>query len=262
MRCGVSTACFYPKETLESLKMVVETGAKVTELFLNTMSELEDGYIAKLADVAKAAGVSVVAVHPFFSPIEGFLFASNYARRHEDGLKFYERYFQAAQALGADKLVFHGDGTYNVDKFPLEAYAERYIQLAQLGRQYGVSLCHENVAWCRLNSARRVCAFRPLLGEYAAFVLDIKQVVRKKGSIPAMLKAMAKSLRHVHISDHRQGENCLPPGTGSMDYPAFLHSLGAVGYEGDLIIELYSHNFDSVSELTKSMRYVQALIDK
>lgn len=41
MSVGISTACFYPAATEEALRCVAEAGAKVTEVFFNSPSELE-----------------------------------------------------------------------------------------------------------------------------------------------------------------------------------------------------------------------------
>lgn len=260
MRCGISTACFYPEDTLTALKMVAATGAPVTEIFLNTFSELEKDYIARLDDVARTAGIQVVSLHPFSSAMEGFFFATRYAGRMDDGIRLYRRFFEAAHTLGADKLVFHGDHSVNVPRYDGRQYAQNFKQLAAVGREYGVALCHENVSYCRLAAPATVRSIRPLLGRDAAFVLDTKQVQRFGAPIEDMLDAMGSDIRHVHISDHASGESCLPPGEGEMDFSAFLDSLRGLGYAGDLIIEVYRDNFGETEDLIKAMCYVQGLL--
>ena len=260
MRCGISTACFYPLDTVESLKKLADSGVKVIELFFNTDSELEDAYLGKLLGIIKDADIDVSSVHPYTALMEGFYFASEYGARLEDGLRRYRRYFEVCQVLGSDKLVFHGDHDYNVDKFPIEQYAENCKCLAALGHQYGVTLCHENVAYCRLGWPERVNTLTPLLGKDAAFVLDLKQARRKNILVCDMLTAMNGNIRQVHISDYRDGENCLAPGRGSFDFADFFRELATAGYDEDLIIELYSDNYASLDELISSMHYIQALL--
>lgn len=260
MRCGVSTACFYPQQTLDSLKMLADAGVVVTEVFLNTFSELEDGYIARLADVAAQNGMDVVSLHPFSSAMEGFLFASEYAGRFADGVQMYRRFFEAAQHLGAGRVVFHGDHAYNMERFAMPRYAERFRQLSAVAREYGVALCHENVSYCRLAQPAAVQELRPLLGADAAFVLDTKQAVRAGTTVWEMLRAMGKDVRHVHISDHSKQGNCLPPGQGEEDFAALIAALRAGGYRGDLIIELYEDNFGGMDDLAGALAYVQRLL--
>lgn len=262
MRCGISTACFYPCDTLESLKRLADAGVSVVELFFNTDSELKDSYVAKIADVVSAAGIDVSSVHPFTAVMEGFYFASDYKTRLNDGLERYRRYYEICEFLGSDKLVFHGDHDYNVERFPILQYVENFKQLAALGHRYGVTLCHENVAYCRLGLPQRVRDLAPLLGQDAAFVLDLKQARRNQVPIEEMLSAMDGGIRQIHISDYDVGHNCLAPGRGEMDFAAFLGALSAEGYQGDLIIELYSDNYSSLDELVSSMHFVQALINR
>lgn len=260
MRCGISTSCFFPQDTAESLRQVIETGAQVTEIFLNTFSELEDGYLARLAQLRQSAQIQVLSLHPCSSAMEGFFFASRYKTRIRDGMRLYRRFFEACRILGADMLVFHGEHDLGTAGFSDESYAANFIELAKLGREYGVTLCHENVAYCRLNTPARVRQLHPYLGEYAAYVLDIKQAWRKQVQPQAMLDAMAPALRHVHISDHIPGRECLPPGKGEMDYAAFIKSLQATGYQGDMIIELYENNFENAGELARAMQYIQDML--
>ena len=95
MRCGISTACFFPEDTLLSLQQVVQTGSPITEVFLNTFREAEDDYIHKLCQVVQQSGIQVVSVHPFSSMLDGFFFASPYATRFDDGMALFEKYYVA-----------------------------------------------------------------------------------------------------------------------------------------------------------------------
>lgn len=51
MRAGISSSCFYPTDTLESLKLLGEHGVLNSEIFLNTFSELKDDYTDELCRV-------------------------------------------------------------------------------------------------------------------------------------------------------------------------------------------------------------------
>ena len=260
MRCGVSTACFYPLDTLESLKRLADSGVPVVELFFCTDSELNDAYLARVVDVTLGAGMEISSAHPFTALMEGFYFATPYKARPRDGLKLYRRYYEACRVLGCGKLVFHGDHDYNVKLFPAAQYAHNFKALAALGREHGVTLCHENVSYCRLGYPERVRELRPLLGQDAAFVLDLKQAQRNKVPVHCMLQAMRGAVQQVHISDHNQSETCLAPGAGEMDFLRFFRSLGGAGYNGDVIIELYSDNYGSQAELIRSFQYVRKVL--
>lgn len=261
LRCGISTACFYPENTLASLEQVIETGAPVTELFISTDSELKDGYVSRVKDLITSSGIQVGSIHPFSSIIEGFYFASWYEGRMEDGIRLYRRFFEVCRELGADKLVYHGDHKRNEGTFPDDRYADNFRQVAAVGREYDVTLCHENVFYCRLGEPRRVKEIRPLFGEDANFTLDTKQVQRWGSTVEEMLDAMDGRIRNIHISDYNGGEDdCLPPGIGKFDFPGFISSLKARGFDGDLIIELYREGFRDLAELKNAMAYINSLL--
>ena len=177
MQCGISTASFYPQPPLESLEFLAKAGVPVVEVFINTFREMREDYMSKLRQIQQMYGVRVSSVHPFTGVMEGLLFATRYPTRFDDGVELYRGYFEACRALGADKMVFHGDSEYNTGLMDAEEYARRFSILAAVGREYGVTLCHENVAYCRLNSPERVRELRMHLGDDAAFVLDTKQVL-------------------------------------------------------------------------------------
>lgn len=258
MRCGISTACFYPENTLDSLKNVVETGAPVTEIFLNTFRELDDDFVALLKGEIQSSGIKVAALHPFSSAMEGFFFASDYQGRLEDGIKLYKRYFEVCQHLGVDKLVFHGDHAANSNHFTMDQYTTRVYALTELGAKYNVTLCHENVAYCRLNTPDVVAEYRQKMRNKAAFVLDTKQAHRVQVDVPSMLEAMGKDIKHIHISDYSEKQECLPPGNGQFDVTGLLHKLAKQDYRGDIIVELYRDNFLDQKELVKAMNHVTA----
>lgn len=260
MHCGISTACFYPQDTLLSLQQVAQAGATETELFFNTFSELEEPYLAQIEGFIKQSGIKVLSVHPFSSAMETFFFASTYATRFSDGVALYRKFFAACERFGAKILVFHGDYATNPGNISDEEYASTFCKLAKIGREYGVTLCHENVYYCRLNSPKRVEELRVLLGEYAAFVLDTKQALRSGYSVLEMLQAMGSDMIHLHLSDYTQQADCLPPGQGTLDINGLLCCLRNLPYQGDIVIELYRSGFKTAADLTQAMQHVNALI--
>lgn len=260
MRCGVSTACFFPLPTKESLQALAGAGVKLVEIFFNTFSEMDEEYVDALCAIVRENKMEVSSVHPFSSVLEGFYFASRYASRFEDGERLYRRFYEICGRLGSDKLVFHGDHKYNNNFFSNEEYAEAFVRLAHIGQEYGVALCHENVAYCRMDDSHSVARLRPLFEDSANFVLDTKQAQRRGEDVYKLMHEMAGGVRQVHISDYSHSELCLPPGVGEMDYGRFLEELAAGGYQGDLIIELYSDNFETVDDLIIAKEYIGALL--
>ncbi len=83
MSVGISTACFYPAATEEALRCVAEAGAKVTEVFFNSPSELEPDFLRRISSIASDSGIRIRSIHPFTSFAEGYILFSQYERRFD-----------------------------------------------------------------------------------------------------------------------------------------------------------------------------------
>lgn len=246
MIAGVSTACFYPTKTEDALRILVKEGVGAAEIFLNSHSELAPDFLRGLRNMADAAGVRLLAIHPYTSGMEPMLFFSTYARRFEDGREYYRAYYEAANILGAGIVVFHG----NFAQFEMtnEEYFTRFGLLLQDAGNAGVKLCHENVCRCTSRSPAFFRAMAAYLPD-ARFILDVKQAVRAGEKVTDFLQAMSGRIAHVHISDHTESEDCLSIGKGVFHIPEFLSQLQLQGFQEGVIVELYRENFGDVVEL-------------
>lgn len=260
MRCGVSTSCFYPLQTQEALKQAALTGAPCTEIFFNTFSEIEPEYIARLKFTAQEYALPVVSVHPFSSNMEPFFFATDYLGRFQDGIQLYKKLFAAAQNLGAHIAVMHGD--HRESFYDFKDYCKNYKTLRNIAKQYGVSLCQENVVRCCCATDAAVLEMRDILNDEAEFVLDTKQALRAGIEPAQMLNAMRGRLAHIHISDYNDEHDCILPGKGKTDYAAFFEKLGQCKYTGDSVIELYRTGFEVPDQLAESVKFLNDLANK
>lgn len=246
MLAGISTSCFYPMHTENALTILAERGIVSTEIFINCQSELETGYLRKLRRIADSGGVKILSIHPFTSSMEPLLFFSEYRRRFEDGREYYRAYYEAAEILGAEIVVFHG----NIAQFRMEReeYFHRFGTLMEDAGRHGVRLCHENVSRCTGRSPDFFAEMSRCLPE-ARYVFDIKQAVRAGEDVFEFAEAMGKQIAHVHISDHSSKQDCLPVGKGVFHIPEFLSYLKTQGFQGGVIVELYRENFMDFVEL-------------
>ena len=101
-RIGLSSACFYPEETLDSVKRCAELGFTNVEIFMNSFSELEEPYLRRVRAFCEESGTTVTSIHPFTSGYEYMLFFSAYKKRAGEAAEFYRKYFHAAAYLGAE----------------------------------------------------------------------------------------------------------------------------------------------------------------
>mgnify|MGYP004609835595 FL=1 len=66
-RIGISSACFYPEETLDAVKRCAGLGFCNVEVFMNSFSELEAPYLRELNAVRRSEGIRFTSVPPFTS---------------------------------------------------------------------------------------------------------------------------------------------------------------------------------------------------
>ena len=256
MRAGVSTSCLFPMLIEEALDHLLSMGIRTVEVFLNTESERVPAFARLLREKADAAGAQIVSVHPYSSEYEGIRFFTKYPRRYLDSIEDYRRYFEFCNIVGAKILVFHGLREFIPAAHAL--YFERFAGLMQVGRQYGVEVCQENVARFYSGKAQFLAEMIRAIPD-AGLVIDLKQALRAGEEPMEMLRLAGKNLRHVHVSDHDSAHDCLAPGTGEADFAQMAGILRGAGYQGDVIIELYRSNYGEEEQLAKSCRFLQSI---
>lgn len=249
---GISTACVYPQETEQALRLLTDWGVAATELFFNAFCELEEPFLRGLSAMARAGGMRVLSVHPFTSGFEPLLLFSNYRRRTLDGFEIYKKYFHAANILGAEYVVIHGD--FRGHNHPRSLYFDVFGELMEHGRRMGVTVIQENVSRCTSFTPDFFAEMAAYLPD-ARFVLDTKQCVRAGVEVADMARAMGGRVCHIHISDHDEEQECLPVGKGVFDLTGFLRNLRLdSGFDGGVIQELYRDNYGALDELFEGYR--------
>lgn len=262
MKAGISTACLYPMLLEDAFSTLLRLGFDEFEIFINTFSELKPDFVRELRLKAADTGSRVKSLHPFTSGYESFLLFSDYERRFRDGLEFYKRYLEVCNLLGADFLVLHGKRNDKRSPASEEQYFDRYGELFQLGKKFGVTVAQENVNQFLSDEPAFLLKMKKYCGRDCAFVLDIKQAVRGGQDPFQVCAAMGDQIVHVHMNDNKPGFDCLLPGCGTMDYPALTRLLKSFRYKGDFMIEVYRHNFNRCEELLAAKRVVEELIGR
>ncbi len=257
MSFGISSSCLYPMETEKSLELLGKSGVKTCEVFLNTTSESTPDFAKKLNKIKDEYGMRIVSVHPFSSFAETHMLFSEYERRFFDGLEFYKQCAETAAVLGAKVLVIHGSRMpARVDK---SVYFERFSKLVEAGKDFGITVCQENVHAHLSHSPEFLKEMRNALGSDFRMVFDVKQAVRSGFAPLEFAEEFKNEISHIHISDHKEGFDCLPPSEGVFEFRKLFEIMNSVNYGGDYVIELYRHNYGEPDELIKALQYVQNL---
>jgi sugar phosphate isomerase/epimerase len=260
MKVGVSTACLYPKLLEESVYDLAVNGISHTEIFVNTVSEIEKNYVNGIASTLKRFEMTCRSLHPFTCPMEPMLFFSGYERRVNDALDFYKRYFEAMNILGAEIFIFHGN--FKNISVSDEFYFDRYSRLVETGKKFGVIVAQENVSRCTSGSLSFLKRMMDYLGDDAKFVVDTKQAIRSGENNFDILRTLGKHIVHVHISDHGEMGDCLQIGRGRFNVRQFLSILNENSPDCSVMLELYRSNFDGISDLVNNYNTLLNMIKK
>lgn len=250
MNIGVSTASLYPLHVEDAFKELALLGVKNIEIFANSTCEGQEPYISMIKRMVDENNISVPSFHPFSSPMESVFLFSEYDRRINEMLTLYRGFFESMNKLGANIFVLHG--AIASSKCGPQHYLKQFRLLAEIGREYGITVAQENVCYCLSGKLDFLKMLKRELGEYAAFVLDIKQVRRSKENILDYVDTLSDKIVHCHVSDADGDLDCLPIGKGCFDFKMLFEKMAANGYNGSYIVELYRSNYDNFSELKDS----------
>lgn len=259
MNIGISTGCFFPRHTDKALETVALTGAKFTEIFFNTDSELDEEYVYKLKNIADANGIQVISVHPFTSAIETFMFWAKSDYKLADSIRYYEKYFRACQILGAKYVVIHGCHISS-EYMDMKKYTEILNALSRKAREYGVYISQENVVKFKCGYIENLRILKQYADEDIRFVFDIKQAVRAGQDIYDLIDLMGDRISHVHISDFNDTHNSLLPGAGVFDYGKMFDYISQKYNVNDVLIEVYNENITEEYGLSQSLDLLKNII--
>lgn len=241
---GASSGAFYPHTATEDVPAAAAAlGLGAVELMLQTVGEYDADFIARVKVNAEAAGVRIHALHTMFN-LHPML--DRYPRRAAEGRALFQKGIEAAAALGAKALVWHGARKQDVaSPEGWERFIALTAELAKACGEQGVTLALENVSWCALAQVRHVVSFATRLEEIGTpeeigFVFDPFQAVEAGANPFMMLAAMGNRVVDVHISDYHQHDitaRHLPPGDGDLPWSALIRAIAGSGYTGPMMIE-------------------------
>lgn len=260
MKIGVSTASLYPLHAEDAFLELCGLGVKNIEVFANSIYEGAEECTSKILKLKEEYGIDVTSFHPFSSPMESVFLFSTYDRRIDEMLEMYRGFFKSMNRLGAKVFVVHG--AILSSKCSHEHYFKQFRLLAEAGREYAVTVAQENVSYCLSGNIDFLKAMKRELGEYANFVLDLKQA-RRSGANPLdYVSELCGSIVHCHLSDADSERDCLPPGRGNFDFPELIGRLRGSGFDGAMVVELYRHDYGEFSELRESADYIEEICEK
>lgn len=163
-----------------------------------------------------------------------------------------ERFSKMAKAirgtaiLGCDRMAIHNLMPFGVrdtdPKAVREINGEFFCRLAEVGREYGVTVCLENMPYREQVLARvpDMLSFIKSLGtEWVRMCLDTGHCAVQGESPADALRLIGREdlcILHVHDNDGTRDQH-LRPGEGVIDWAAFSEALTEIGFTGALSLE-------------------------
>jgi sugar phosphate isomerase/epimerase len=132
---------------------------------------------------------------------------------------------------------------------------EGFSELVDFCRIHGTHLCLENVEWSTYNRPGVFSVLANAIPDLRG-VLDVKQARISGHPYEMYLTEMGDRLAYAHVSDfYDNGKICLP-GKGNFDFDTMIKRLKDVGFDGALLIEVYTDNYGKEIELKDSLDYL------
>jgi len=156
-------------------------------------------------------------------------------------------YLAAFKSIGVEAVTVHADwptGLFTVD----EAVAWQIESLAALvaeGAEIGIRIMYEAATkqWDTAETMARVLDAVPGLLCH----LDLGHCNLFGRDPAATIDRFARRLHHVHVHDNDgRSDLHLPPGTGTIDWPAVFRALARAHYDRTLTLEVFSSDRDFV----------------
>ena len=258
MEIGVSTASLFLRyETRDALLLLNELGARVVEIFLESFSEYDEGYISSLK--ADLGGMTPHSLHTVTTQFEPQLFSDVTVQR-KDAYFFMEKICRGAREIGAKNYTLHGRAKVKkhakFDDFP--SYVKRFNELCEFCGGYGVEVCLENVEWAFYGVPG---FFTKLKNECPKLktCFDLKQARISGFAAEDYIEEMAGRINTVHLSDvDGSGKMCLP-GKGTVDFYKLFKTLDKAGFRGNMLVEVYKNDYNEVGEIAESLQFLRRI---
>jgi len=255
MDIGVSTASLFLKKNNEDVFPLFRSlNIKYAEVFFTSFQEYGEPF-ARIME-AERGDITVNSVHALNTQFEPQLYGAH-PKVKADAFAVLKRFLEGAKVLGAKYYTFHGPARIkrsgNYDRFLTAPQTEEIFNFC---KEYGVTLCYENVEWALYNRPGLFKILKQSCGGLKG-VLDIKQARISGYSYADYISDMGGDIAHVHVSDiGADGKMCLP-GKGIFDFDDMFKRLRDVGFNGCVLIEAYNGDYGDPAELATSCDFLR-----
>ena len=122
-------------------------------------------------------------------------------------------------------------------------------------------MCLENVEWAFYNRPGFFTQVKKGCPRLKG-VLDVKQAFLSGYDYTEYLQEMGQDIQTVHLCDRDEfGKGCMP-GKGVFDFETLFKQLKDIGFNGNMLIEVYDSAFKEIYELKQSLDIIREIKQK
>jgi len=247
MNLGIATLAassdiWFPDATLyEGLPVLAAAGLTYLEYNDQTLPKYKSLSQAEARDIRRRAedfGLVLWSSHSFCA--ESDLSTPDPVRRRE-AVELHLRCVERLGWLGVQNFVVHQiEGPAATVAMRLPYGLESVARLCEAGRDCGVRILIENFVQFGCRQVRRLA--EELGSDNLGIVFDVGHAHHTPRSEPDEIAICGDLLASLHVHDNHgpaSGDEHLPPGYGTTDWPPVLDALAAVGYAGPFLMEVF-----------------------
>ncbi len=199
--------------------------------------------VSAAADLARELGLELWSAH---NPCADYDVATLDEQARREAVEATRYMIGVLGRIGVRHLVVHHvSGPADRDPGILEAGHRVLAELLPVAADSGVTLLIENLGnW----PVARLLPTLELFGEeHLGIVVDVGHAHHSPLPVTAEseIRAAGPHLRSLHVHDNhgpQAGDEHLPPGWGTVDWPAVVRALADVGYRGPFMMEVMRSN--------------------
>ncbi|MFH1055368.1 MAG: sugar phosphate isomerase/epimerase [Candidatus Altiarchaeota archaeon] len=232
------------KNLLEEAKMLKKYGLEYMELTIEA-PEATPEKVAEKREQLLDVGLPLTGHMPWF-----FQITSPYKSIRNAMVCEAVRVIEAAAALNMPYVTVHPDFLKLHRKMEeiVPITVQSLIEIMDSASEHGIQLCFENFERKHMpeDELAKIFDALPKLG----FTLDVGHAFMGEAGTDYVAKLITRfstRLRNVHIHDNfGVNDDHLPLGAGKLDYKAAVKELKKAGYDGNLTLEIHSHDRDYI----------------
>jgi 2-keto-myo-inositol isomerase len=241
----LNTSTIRPASLMDKIRITGQAGYEAIELWSDDLTQYEaengslDGVVKELKDNGLKV-VTLIALHGWMDSV---------GAKYQESLEEARRKMHQAAAVGSEYII-SSPPRGQVD---LDLGAQRYRQLLQIGREYGVKPAMEFLGFVEhVNQIKHAWQVVTEAGDPdGTIVLDVFHIYRGGSALDDLKKIPADRIAIFHFNDapesppreQQTDANRVYPGDGVAPLGDMLGIIRSSGYQGVISLELFNPEY-------------------